>query len=102
MKRPALTRKAINNLISLWGYAEVEIADNTNPSNAIGDDCKDALAAIEWIKRANNWKAEQEDKKKNLDPSWVKACKADGVDPLSKFVVFSEDNPEVATWSKED
>jgi len=64
MKRPALTRKAINNLVALWGYAEGEIADNTDPSNLIGHDCKDALAAIEWIKRANTWKTEQDEKKK--------------------------------------
>mgnify|MGYP003968607227 FL=1 len=64
MKRPALTRKAINNLVSLWGYAEMEIADNTDPENCVGDDGKDALAAIEWIKKCNQWKTEQEKKKK--------------------------------------
>ena len=67
MRRPALTRKAINNLISLWGHAEVEIADLTNPSNMLGDDCKDALAAIEWIKRANQLKHEQEKKGKGTN-----------------------------------
>lgn len=64
MKRPALTRKAVNNLISLWGRAETEIADNTDPELSIGVDCKDALAAIEWIKKCNQWKTEQEKKKK--------------------------------------
>ena len=64
MKRPALTRKAIGDLESLWGFAEQEIADNTDPSNAIGIDCKDAYAAIEWIKRVRQWKTQQDKKKK--------------------------------------
>lgn len=31
-----------------------------------------------------------------LKELWTKACKHDGVDPASTFVVFSKDNP----WAK--
>lgn len=27
---------------------------------------------------------------------WIKACKHDGIDPTSKFVIFTKDNP----WAK--
>ena len=66
MRRPAITRKAINNLISLWGYAEGEMTSydysfedtklETNPLT------RDAHAAVEWIKKCNQWKTEQEGK----------------------------------------
>ena len=29
----------------------------------------------------------------SLRDLWVKACEYDGIDPESKFVVFSDDNP---------
>lgn len=31
-----------------------------------------------------------------LKDLWIKACKHDGIEPSSKFVVFSKDNP----WAK--
>jgi hypothetical protein len=30
---------------------------------------------------------------------WVKACKADGIDPQSKFVIFSTDNPWMTKYN---
>jgi hypothetical protein len=32
----------------------------------------------------------------NLKQLWIKACEQDGIDPSSKFVVFSKDN----RWAK--
>tara|TARA_R100000656_G_scaffold97135_1_gene70513 strand:+ start:118 stop:318 length:201 start_codon:yes stop_codon:yes gene_type:complete len=64
MKRPALTWKAIRNLESLWGFAEGEIANYNH--DRLDYLTKDALAAIEWIKRLRQWKTEQEKKRKEL------------------------------------
>lgn len=33
--------------------------------------------------------------------AWVSACKHDGIDPASKFVVFSADNPFRATHEQQ-
>ena len=67
MKRPALTRKVIDNLISLAGFAEGEM---TNCDHCFGDTklgtdplTRDAHAAVEWITRVSIWKTEQERKK---------------------------------------
>lgn len=62
MKRPPLTWKAIRSLESLWGFAQGEI--DTYNEFQIDPLTKEALAAIEWIKRLRRWKTEQDEKKK--------------------------------------
>lgn len=38
--------------------------------------------------------------KLTLKQLWAKACEADGIDPNSKFVVFSKDNPWIARYNR--
>jgi len=64
MRRPALTRKAISNLQSLWGFAEGEMDTYENGSFSQAAETKPAHEAIEWIMRASAWKTEQEEKRK--------------------------------------
>ena len=35
-----------------------------------------------------------------LKDLWRKACEHDGIDPTSKFVVFSKDNPWIAKHNR--
>ena len=55
------------------------------------DDYKDELCSTCYTKRIKTDKAALKEflKKEN----WIKACKYDNIDPDSKFVVFSDDNP---------
>jgi len=68
MKRPALTRKMIDNLKSLARFAEGEMTnyDCVFQHTKLGTDplTRDAHAANEWITRVSIWKTEQEKKKK--------------------------------------
>tara|TARA_R100000656_G_scaffold97135_1_gene70514 strand:+ start:315 stop:533 length:219 start_codon:yes stop_codon:yes gene_type:complete len=70
MKRPALTRKMIDNLKSLRGFAvgEMENYDHRFGDTKLGTDplTRDAHAAVEWITRVSIWKTEQEKKRKEL------------------------------------
>lgn len=58
MRRPALTRKMIENLMALSVAAQGEVDD------AQGQRQRDLDSASSWIARAARWKTEQDEKKK--------------------------------------
>jgi len=60
MKRPALTRKMIENLRYLSAAAQGEVEDAT------GQRWRDLNSAQSWITRLSIWKAEQEKKGKEV------------------------------------
>lgn len=57
-----------------------------------GNDEAGIWAAYEKLPRKKVWKYHY-----SLRELWIKACEFDQIDPASKFVVFSTDNP----WAKQ-